>query len=120
LTVNNERSDNSVEFYRDRVARIVPTTGKIYDITHADTNEHTVALPATYPANTKAIIITGIRIAGTGYVRIKSVSGGTGYDSCLDVRFQYMWIRATDGLFYYNLSVANDDFDVYATGYVTG
>ena len=102
--------------------RIVPASGKIYDITHADTNEHSVALPAGYPANTKALIIYPLRIAGTGHFATISVSGMPAAEAR---RFNNngeggMWIRAVDGLFYYRLNVANDDWDIYSNGYITG
>jgi len=118
MTVNNEGSPNSVEFYRDQYNRIVPAVGKIADITHADTNEHSMSLPAVYPANTRAIYIRCARIAGTGEFQVHSVSGDAGITQVTgrDV----WWIRAADGLFYYALSVANDDWDIYADGYITG
>ena len=95
-------------------ARVVPASGKIYDITHADTNEHSVALPAGYPANTKAILIRSTRMAGTGNIYLRSVSGQTGY--LISSLWGGLWFRASDGLFYYNLSVANDDWDINAMG----
>ena len=118
MTVNNERSDvNSVEFYRDQVARIVPATGKIADLTHADTNEHAMALPAGYPANTKAIYIKAVRIAGTGNFNMLSVTGGTvaGLISGAGT-YLGLWFRSAAGTWLYSLTVANDDWDIYAMG----
>ena len=116
--MNNERSDvNSVEFYRDQVARIVPATGKIYDITHADTAEHSVSLPAGYPANTKAIQIKAYRVAGTGNFQPQSLSGGS--TERVPTLYGTLWFRSTDGLFYYTLSVANDVWEISALGYIT-
>ena len=98
--------------------RIIPASGKIYDITHADTNEHSVALPAGYPANTKAIYITCFRLAGTGFFVPRSVSGMPGAPR-IATDFGGLWIRAVNGLFYYNLHTANDDWDIFSDGYIT-
>ena len=104
----------------DRSQRIVPASGKIYDITHADTDEHSVALPAGFPANTKSITIWVNRIAGAGSLMTRSVSGQAFSTWILATNQTGIWYRAIDGLFYYRLSIANDDFDVYAVAYITG
>ena len=106
-------------FSSSKWVRIVPASGKIYDITHADTNEHSVALPAGYPANTKAIIIRGVRVTGTGSFIMISTSGQSAYSWNFSQGGSGVWMRAADGLFYYSLSVANDDWDIHAIGYVT-
>lgn len=107
--------------FRPPRQRIVPGTGlKIYDITHADTNEHSVALPAGYPANTKALVVKANRIAGTGAFTVRSVSGVDGSGWTLNSYGSGTWLRAADGLFYYFISVAGDDWDIYAVGYITG
>ena len=119
MTVNNEENPNSVEFYRDQVARIVPATGKIYDITEADTNEHSVALPAGYPENTREILIHPERQSGSGNFRARSTSGDP--HSAVTILNDYagIWVRAAVGLFYYQLSTANDDWDIFAVRYIT-
>ena len=115
MTVNNEMSPNSIEFYKDQVARVVPLSGKIMDITHADTNEHSVALPTGYPANTKILIVMPQRVAGTGFFKALSTTGSASHwytasgEGCV-------WIRAADGTFRYILTVANDDWDIHAVG----
>ena len=114
MTVNNEGGPNSIEFYKDQVTHVVPLSGKIADITHADTNEHSMALPTGYPANTKAIFIHPYRAAGTGQFRTNMVSGQDG--PVIASNSGGAWIRATDGLFYYKLTIANDDWDIYADG----
>ena len=96
--------------------KIVPASGKIYDITHADTNEHSVALPAGYPANTKALIVRCSRVAGTGNIYLNSVPGASGATWQIATPNTGVWIRATDGMFYYSISVANDDWDIFAVG----
>jgi len=110
--------DGDLLKFQSEMTRIVPATGKIYDLTHADTNEHTAALPSGYPANTKAIHVKAIRAAGTGSILLKSVTGGDAI--ILAHNAHGLWFRAANGSFYYELSVANDDWNIYATGYITG
>ena len=112
-------TENEVEYVVDRVCRIVPASGKIYDITHADTNEHSVALPTGYPANTKILIVRQTRIAGTGGIKIFSVTGDN-IGGVLSEGNIGVWVRSADGTWLYKLTIANDDFDVYALGYITG
>ena len=119
MTVNNEGGPNSIEFYRDQVARIVTGSGKIADITHADTNEHSMALPAGYPANTRAIIIRPERVTGTGLFICRQVTGIT-FGWTIASAIGGVWVRAADGLFYYNLTVANDDWDIRVIAIITG
>ena len=98
---------------------IVPASGKIYDITHADNNEHSVPLPAGYPENTQALSIRANRVSGSGVFVSRSVSGQTGVN-IFNNESAGLWIRAVDGLFYYNLNTPGDDWDIYAMGYVIG
>jgi len=98
--------------------RIVPATGKIYDITHADTNEHSVTIPVGYPGNIKALYCRFSRIAGTGQLKMISTQGTPGM--YITTQDNGLWFRAIDGLFYYSLSVANDDWDVFIYGYIAG
>ncbi len=100
--------------------RITPASGKIADITHADTAEHSMALPAGFPGNTRAILVLGNRIAGTGNFVLRSVSGVGIAGRLAHYSAHLWWVRAIDGLFYYNLTVANDDWDIYGVGYITG
>lgn len=94
----------------------VPLGTKIADITHADVIEHVFDhVAAGFPSNTVAIYIKLIRIAGTGSFIVRSVSGGT--DIGFSTGFSCLWFKAADGNFYYRLGVANDDWDVLATGY---
>ena len=110
--------ENSIEVEKGQRFGMVPASGKIYDITHADTAEHSVALPAGYPANTKALLISPHRVAGAGHFRVGSVSGGIdGYVSSL---MPILWVRAANELFYYQFTVANDDWDIMALGYIVG
>lgn len=108
----------------DKISRIVPATGKIYDINESDTNQHSVALPSTAPPKTRAMLVQRERVSGTGNIEIVSVPGTTGSQLGLFITAYNssgtIWIRANDGLFYYAQTVANDDFDVYVIGYITG
>jgi len=96
-----------------------PASGKIYDITHADINEHSVALPAGYPANTRAIWVRGLRIAGTGWMVLYSVPATSANTTTLESGRCELWFRCTDNLFHYNISTVNDDWDIHALGYIT-
>jgi hypothetical protein len=100
---------------------VSPASGKIFDITHADANEHTVPLPAGLPENTKAMLIFGDRIGGTGIFRAISTAGD-GNIAYVGVANNLwgLWVRAADGLFHYKLSVAGDDWDIYVLGVFFG
>jgi hypothetical protein len=100
--------------------RIVPASGKIMDITHADTNEHAIALPAGFPANTRALLIMPSRQAGTSNFRILSVTGDTVGAILLSNQQCAVWVRSASGDFLYRLMAANDDWDIYCVGYLTG
>ena len=118
------------EYARSPSTRNVPATGKIADITHADTDEHSLTLAqlnavyaGTFPENTRVIYVGGTKIAGTGTLNLHSVSGQKGVTivtSTAAYFYAVLWYRAADGLFYYSQTVANDDWDVYALGYQTG
>lgn len=95
-----------------------PAFGKIYDITHADLNEHSVALPAGYPANTRALNIYAVRIAGTGVFRTLSVTGDLVGRSIITSTGGF-WIRSVSGLFLYRLTAINDNWDIFCAGYIT-
>ena len=112
--------DGDLLKFQSEMTRIEPADGKIYDITHADTLEHSVGLPAGYPENTRAIIAVNARQAGTGFLRMRTTSGSSSYMPSVLGTTHAFWVRAVDGQFYYRQTVANDDFDVYALGYLTG
>lgn len=96
-----------------------PASGKIYDITHPDTNEHSVSLPSGYPANTKLLFIKVVRSSGSGFFYVGSVSGSTD-KARVATTYGSAWVRAADGLFYYSLGTADDDFDIFSLGYIVG
>jgi len=116
-----QRKENSIDISNPQVSRIVPASGKIYDITEADTNEHSVALPAGYPANTKALHISPRRIAGTGSLKIAGVQGNTAANhGTIASQNMGLWPRAVDGLFYYRLGTASDVWEIDIIGYFIG
>ena len=101
----------------------VPKNAKIADITHADTNKHTLDLAAALSETRKiiSVLIGPQRIGGTGFFRMYPNEGAMGLPN---------WAYGGSSMFYniiiadatnrlqYDLSVANDDFDVYCYGYV--
>jgi len=94
------------------------TATKIYDITHSDTDAHSVDLPVGYPENTVALIVSVIR-AGTGNLHLRPAALGT--NMILGQNGWGMWLRSpADGKFHYALGTADDDWDVYSVGYITG
>jgi len=99
---------------------IIPASGQIYDITHPDVNEHSVGLPVGYPANTRALLVMCTRMAGTGVIYLISTSGVISSRWTVSTGLAGVWVRAADGQFYHSLSVANDDWDLYAIGYIAG
>lgn len=99
--------------------KVVPHGPKIADITHADILEHSLTPAALgLPDNVTAIYYWGIRMGGAGAFEAKSASGGPVFP--IGSGSGSMWFKAADGLFYYELSVANDDWDIYAVGYLYG
>lgn len=107
-------------FGEKKWSRFIPYNAKIADITHADVLKHFLDLAAALPETRKiiAIIIGVTRVAGTGYIRVYPNEG---------VRHDFMTHDAVsltvviaDGTqrLQYNLTVANDDFDLYCLGYV--
>ena len=99
----------------------VPYNGKIADITHADTNKHTLNLATALSETRKiiAVIIGNFRISGTDGVYFYPNEGGTECLSGTDRR----WIGTVviaDGTnrLQYALAAANADFDLHCFGYV--
>lgn len=98
----------------------VPFNGKIADITHADTNKHTLDLAAALGETRKIVDIRlmGARIAGTGFFWIYPDEGAqkdflSSWAQSVDITIK----DATQRL-QYCLSVAGDDWDLYCFGYV--
>ena len=105
----------------------IPYNAKIADITHADTNKHTLELAnaagtGAIAGETRKIVMVGlraIRIAGTGSLnvwpnegafRAYIVTDGGSTTECV--------LAAGTNRLQYSLTVANDDWDLYCIGYV--
>lgn len=99
--------------------RFVPYNGKIADITHADTNKHTLDLAIALSERRKiiAVMVTGIKQSGTGVFCVYPNEGSTYLVASWEAMRFVIMADGTQRL-QYNLSVANDDFDLYCFGYV--
>lgn len=99
----------------------VPYSGKIADITHADTNKHTLDLATALSESRKIIAVQAgaNRISGTGVLRLYTNEGT--YSSLQGAYPHTMpFTVIADGTqrLQYDLTVANDDFDLYCWGYI--
>ena len=96
---------------------------KIADITEADVNKHTITMDAMgLPMNTIKIQVSMIRIAGTGIMVFYPYNSALGIkpdNSSSVTTLRPREIGIEHGELVYNLTVANDDFDIYCTGYAT-
>ena len=120
--------EGGFSFSHKKGQTFVPYNGKIADITHADTNKHTLTLAnaagtGAIAGETReiiAVILTVTRVSGTGgflaYPNEGTSSGGVGSSSFVYPAF----VVVADGLqrLQYKLDVANDDFDLYCVGFV--
>ena len=100
----------------------VPYNGQIADITHADTNKHTLDLAAALSETRKIIEITVVafRIGGTGYFYVYPNEGVDSTRACTasGARTEQVIIANGSQRLQYHLSVANDDWDLMCFGYV--
>ena len=104
----------------------VPYNGKIADITHADTNLHTLELAnaagtGAIAGETRKIIALFpymLRAAGTGNVRVYPNEGTQWLDLAGYVARGFCVIGANLQRVQYSLSVAGDDFEFHCLGYV--
>jgi len=99
----------------------VPYNGKIADITHADTNLHTLDLAAALTETRKiiAVIVMDQKITGTGVLNVYPNEGAqSSYLSGDTMLMGFVVIADGTQRLQYALSVANDDFDLYCLGYV--
>jgi len=93
---------------------------KVADITHADTNKHTVSLATMgLPLNTVAMVILVNRVAGTGNIRVYSNEGTTSADLVNSGGRNWITIGLANQRLQYDLTVANDDWDLFCLGYWT-
>jgi len=98
----------------------VPYNGKIADITHADTNKHTLDLETALSETRKivAVILRDQRIAGTGNLQWFSNEGTLQYNKAVTMYPHTLVIADGTQRGQYSLTVANDDWDVFCHGYV--
>lgn len=105
--------------YPKRRQFCVPRNGKIADITHADTLEHSLNIQTALGETRRVVAITVVseRAVGTGILYAYGLTGNPTYwlDDC---HYRLPTITLVDANLYYRLSVANDDFDLYCRGYV--
>ena len=119
--------EGGFSFSHKKGQTFVPYNGKIADITHADINKHELTLAngagtGAITGETRKIIcviLEARRIAGTGYFPVYP-NEGTAYASLSSGGWTVYPIVIANGLqrLQYNLSVANDDWDLYSMGYV--
>lgn len=99
----------------------VPYNGKIADITHADTNKHTLDLATVLSETRKiiAVIISTLRIAGTGTLYIYANEGTNPfYMGTTENHAETAIIANNTQRLQYALQDANSDWDLYCIGYV--
>ena len=98
----------------------VPYNSKIADVTHPDTNKHTIDLATALPETRTIIgvIVAAQRISGTGYL------SGYANESTQWTSISGVWsssvfigIAAATNRLQYSQGVADDDFDLYCLGY---
>ena len=97
----------------------VPYNGKIADITHADTDKHTLAL-ATPLSETRTIISISFRperISGTGSFFVYPNEGAKGQGFAPNTWAADIVIASASQRLQYSLAVANDDWDIFCLGY---
>lgn len=105
---------------KKRYPRFIPYNGKIADITHADTNKHTLDL-ATALSETRTIIAVYLgveRMGGTGDFLWYPNEGSQGIRDYSRPLCQCIVIAAGTQRVQYALLTANDDYDCYCWGYI--
>jgi len=98
----------------------VPYNGKIADITHADTNKHTLDLATALSETRKiiALVLTGYRVTGTGYMCVYPNEGVLAQETYYGTHCAFTIIANGSQRVQYALSVAGEDFDMRCFGYV--
>ena len=101
----------------------IPYNNKIADITHADTDRHTVDLAAALSESRKiiALCIGNARVTGTGQMYYWPNEGAENIGNQASADFDRpLFIIIKDGTqrLQYSQSVANDDWDIQCYGYV--
>lgn len=99
----------------------VPYNGKIADITHADTNKHMLDLAIALGETRKiiSIEIVPFRMGGTGnFYTFANEGGNSIYGFTDNVQNRHVILANGTNRLQYQLSPANDDWDLYCHGYV--
>jgi len=100
----------------------VAYNGKIADITHADTNKHTLDLAAALSESRKivAVMVFPLRISGSGNMLIYPNEGTTGQSTGGTTQYMRGLAILAEGTnrLQYALDTANDDWDLYCFGYI--
>ena len=102
----------------------VPLNKKIADITHADTNKHTLDLSAAGVLQTGgetrkivALVLTGKRMVGTGYLYYYPNEGNYSLTSIDVGSGAFVFIKDGTQRLQYSLTVSGDDYDLICHGY---
>lgn len=98
----------------------VPYNSKIADITHADTNKHTIDLasPLAETRNIIGVLLYAQRISGSGSINAYPNEGTyTGYLGSTVIPCLIIISPGTNRL-QYALNQSNDDWDLYCIGYI--
>ena len=110
---------------RQRGHYFVPFNDKIADITHADTNLHTLDLETALqilgiPETRKIImvILAPSRVSGSGEFYTYPNEGSKAMPFETFYGFGSVVVADNTQRLQYKLSVANDDWDLYCLGYV--
>lgn len=100
--------------------QLIPMWDKIADITEANTTlKYLNFVDMGLPANTIAIIMTCQRISGTGFLNVYCDGGTRELQMGIDKKLDQLIYTSTLQALKYNLTVANDDFELYCQGYMT-
>lgn len=93
--------------------------GKVADITHADTNKHTITLATMgLPQSIKALQLLAVRIGGAGNFNVYPAEGTYSLTIGHGAEFRGKWCAIINNRLQYSLNTANDDFDLYCVGYL--
>ena len=119
--VNASAAIASSKLAATEIHLFIPHNSKLADITHADTNKHTLDL-ATALSETRDIVavqIYGLRQTGSGNFLVYPNEGTYYTYAGHGFYYTFMAILADgENRLQYALDVASDDWDLYCMGYV--
>jgi len=97
-----------------------PYNDKVADITHADTNKHTITLEALgLPSNAIVLLLTAKRITGTGSLRGYPNEGTNDLYLGIGTAQAGIVFAIINERLQYDLTVANDNWDLFCMGFWT-